>query len=390
LINDVVSRLYPSYYGPLFIAVAAGQVPEVTSYALLAGVSPILALQATWIMGVITALFGGRPGIINGATAASAVASINLVNSDGVDYLFYAIMLAGLLQIGFGVLQLGKLLRFVPYSAMVGFVNAMALIMIFAQLKFLKVPGVGVNASGTGEERGVYIGNHANYYSVLYGSTPWIDLTTLSVMLIEAGLTLTICILFPKMTKIIPGTFLALSFVTILEWSVARQVGFPGTLVRDFAPIETPSMPRPIFMDSTYSVPPLNFDTFKKIWPTAIAMFAVTTVENLLAFRVVGDKTETKGSSNRMVVGQGLAQFVSAILGGMGGGAQLGQSIVNYKSGGVTCLSNFFAGSFLFLILAGAYPAVGIVPLGAVIGIMLYAVSFVRLLFMFVLCRYCA
>lgn len=355
------------------LVVAFGQVPEVTSYAILAGVSPNHALQTTWIMGVITAIVGGRPGMISGATASTAIASINLVRSYGVEFLSYAVMLAGLMQIAFGFLQLGRLLRFVPHSAMVGFANAASIIIIFAQLKFLKIPGQGINAQA-GEPRAIQIGHHSNYYSVLFSYTPWINLETLTVMLIEAALTLFICILFPKITKIIPGTFVALTFVTILEWSVARQVGFPGLLVQDYQSLETPSISRLIFMDSTTTVPPISFDTFKKVWPTAIALFAVSTVETLLTSRVVGDKTEIKGSENLMTAAQGLAQFVSALLGGIGGGAQIGQSIVNYKSGGTTCLSSFFAGAILFVLLAGAYPAVGCVPLGAIIGLMLYAV----------------
>jgi MFS superfamily sulfate permease-like transporter len=354
------------------LAVAIGQVPQVTSYAILAGVPPLMALQATWVMNVITSIFAGRPGMVSGTTALSAIPLIDLVQTDGISYIFYAIMFAGILQMAFGLLRLGRVLRFVPHSAMVGYMNAMAVIIIFSQLKYFKLPHEGINLEAGDGRLYQY---HFNCIKVLYDSTPWVSRSTIIAMSIEAALAFVICIAFPRISKAIPSPVLAFFIVTALEWSVARYTGFPSVLVGDYLTLTGPSFPMPILIDSKYTLPPINYDTWKKIWPCGLSLFANSLIDSLLTYRVCSERVKTRGSSSRMAFGQGLAQFTSAFLGGLGGGGMVDQSIINLKSGGETGLSTFAAGLVLFVIVAGAYPAVGIVPLSAVAGVMLYSVS---------------
>jgi MFS superfamily sulfate permease-like transporter len=353
------------------LAVAIGQVPQVTSYAVLAGVSPSVAIQATWIMNVVTSIFGGRPGMVSGATALSVIPLIDLIQTDGISYMFYAIMFAGMLQMAFGALKLGRVLRFLPHSALVGYMNAMAVIIIFSQLKYFKLPHNGINAEAGDGRLYQY---QFNFIKVLYDSTPWVSRSTIIAMSVEAALALVICFTFPRISKAIPSTALAFFILTALEWSVARYTGFPSVLVGDYVSLSGPSFPIPILMDSKYNLPPINYDTWKKVWPCGLSLFTNAIIDSLLTYRVCSERVKTRGSSSRMAFGQGLAQFASAFLGGMGGAGSLDQTIINFKSGGQTVLSTFVAGLILFVIAAGAYPAVNIVPLSAIVGVMFYSV----------------
>jgi len=280
------------------IAVAIGQVPQATSYALLAGVSPSMAIQTTWMMNIITSIFGGRPGMISGTTALSAIALIDLIQNEGESYIFYAVMLAGILQMVFGFFRLGRVLRFVPHSAMVGYVNAMGIIISLAQIKYFKIPGEGINVeSGDGR----LYQYHFNFIKVLYEGTPWVDLSTIIVMIIEATLAFFVCIAFPRISKMIPSPVLAFLLVTALEWSVARYIGFPSTLIGDYtSTLSTPLLPIPIVFDSRFSLPPMNYDTWKKVWPSGLSVFVTTLADSLLTYRVTIEKVKSRGSSSRM------------------------------------------------------------------------------------------
>jgi SulP family sulfate permease len=193
-------------------------------------------------------------------------------------------------------------------------------------------------------------------------------------MSVEAALALFICLIFPRISKAIPSTVLAFFILTALEWSVARYTGFPSVLIGDYVSLSGPFFPIPILIDSKYNLPPINYDTWKKIWPCGLSLFTNSLIDSLLTYRVCSERVKTRGSSSRMAFGQGLAQFASAFFGGMGGAGSLDQTMINLKSGGQTVLSTFVAALVLFVIASGAYPAVNIVPLSAVVGVMFYSV----------------
>jgi len=281
------------------------------------------------------------------------------------------VMLAGLAQMAFGILQLGRLIRLVSHPVMIGFVNSAAFIVAISQIRYLKERDGGVAAGGRDYE----ISHHTNAYNVLLDSAPWVDNATLIAMLVEAGCSFLLCLLLRKVTRIVPSSLVAIVLVTAAEWAIVRMIGIKTPLIAD--EISTASTyknyPWPSFLDDEVAFPSLSLDTLNKIWPTSLSLFAVTLVESLLTFQVVGDFTETFGSASRMAFGQGLGQFVSGLLGGMGGGGMVGQTVVNNRSDGITGVSCFVAGLSMFIILLGAKPAVDVVPVSALIGVMYYA-----------------
>jgi SulP family sulfate permease len=351
--------------------VAITQIPEAVSGALIAGVNPALALQSTWMMNILTALVGGRPGMISGTTPFIGIALAELVEKSGVEYVYYAVMFAGFLQLVFGMMGLGALMRFVPYPVVQGFSNAMAMYIIAAQFRFGKVaPDKTFHSEYS--TRNLVEPGHSWQHIVDHG-TDWKTGSSLIVLGIHAAVAFVICLGLPRLTRIVPSAFVALVVCTFVEHIFIRQPSdFRSALIEDFGLVKTPTL-EPVWSDSEILMPGFNIDTFRKVYLYGLAVFGTGLCESLLATHIVDELTEVKGSKNRVAIGQGVGNIVSAIFGGMGGSGSMAQSIVANHSDGITNLCTFLTGTLMMLFIYAAAPIVNIVPLGAVAGIMTWA-----------------
>jgi len=357
-----------------FFAVAITQIPEAVTAALIAGVNPARALQATWLMNIITAVFGGRPGMISGATPFIGVALMGLVDTHGSDYIYYAVMFAGFLQLLFGLLGLGALIRFVPHTVVQGFANAMALIILAAQFRYGKVtPDQSFLSEYSYTRNLVDMGQSWNH--IIDGERGWNNDSSLVVMAIHVAVAFLICLILPRFTRIVPSSFVAIVVCTFAEHVLVRiPSGYESSTIQDYVLVNTPTL-KPIWTDASIGLPGFNFDTFKKVYLYGLAVFGTGIAESLLTTQIVDELTEVKGMKNRVAFGQGLANIASACFGGMGGSGSIGQSIVANHSDGITGLCTFLTGSFILLFIYAAYDAVNLVPLGCIGGIMAWTVS---------------
>lgn len=314
---------------------------------------------------------GGGRGLISGVTPAIAITLIGLLQSFGMGYVVYATLFASLLQFAFGILRIGNLLKLIPYPVMVGFLNSTALVIIFSQLMLFKDP----NAFEQGQSRPYYeVSYHMNAFAPLVGGD-WVSASTSIVMSIEAALTFAIALGLPRVTKCIPSALVALVAITGLEWGVARMVGYSGALVGDITNIETPIWPIPFFLSDSYTLPPLNLDTFVTVLPTGLSVFFIAQMESLLVLKHIRSiNQEGEFDTNLVATSQGVGQFLASFCGGMAGSTSISQSVILRECGGLSNSATFFAAVFLFGICAGAYTAVSIVPLGYIVGINVFAV----------------
>lgn len=317
------------------ITVALALVPEAVAFSIIAHVSPLIGLYSAFIIGLITALLGGRPGMISGATGAIAVVIVSLVLRHGVEYLFAAVILMGLIQMTFGFLRLGKFIRLVPHPVMFGFVNGLAIVIFMAQFSQFKT----TNQSG---------------------DTVWLDTIPLATMLGLAFLTMLIIKYLPKLTKAIPASLAAILIISALV------IGFniPTKTVGDIASIAG-GWPQ-------FHIPeiPFNLDTLKIIWPYSAIMALVGLIESLLTLTIIDEMTETRGQGNRECLGQGVANIVCGFFGGMGGCAMIGQSIINVSSGGRSRLSGIVAAIMLIIFVVSASSYIEKIPMAALVGLM--------------------
>ena len=305
------------------LVVALALIPEAIAFSIIAGVDPKIGLYASFSIAVITAIAGGRPGMISAATAATAVLMVTLVRDHGLQYLLAATVLAGLLQIGMGMLKLGALMRFVSRSVMTGFVNALAILIFLAQIP--ELTGVPL----------------------------------LTYVLVAAGLG--IIYLFPMLTKAIPSPLVCIVVLTVLS----IFLGFDVRTVGDMG--ELPST-LPVFLIPDI---PLNLDTLMIILPYSAAVAVVGLLESLMTAQIVDDLTDTPSDKNQECIGQGLANTATGFIGGMAGCAMIGQSIINVKSGGRGRLSCFAAGVFLLFMIVVLGDLVARIPMAALVAIMI-------------------
>jgi len=305
------------------LVVALALIPEAIAFSIIAGVEPKIGLYASFSIAVITAIVGGRPGMISAATAATAVLMVTLVRDYGLEYLLATTVLAGLLQIIAGILKLGSLMRFVSRSVLIGFVNALAILIFMAQLPEL------INVS-------------------------WV-----TYVMVASGLG--IIYLFPYITKAVPSPLISIVVLTVISLFInadLRTVGDMG---------ELPST-LPIFLLPDI---PLNLETLFIILPYASAVAAVGLLESLMTASIVDDLTDTPSQKNRECVGQGVANTVTGFMGGMAGCAMIGQSMINVKSGGRGRLSTFSAGMFLLFLIVVLGDWVKIIPMAALVAVMI-------------------
>jgi len=406
------------------ITVALALVPEAVAFAFVAGISPLIGLYSAFFVGLITAVVGGRPGMISGATGAMAVVIIGLVSIHGVEYLFPAVILCGIIQclVGFG--RLGMLIRIVPHSVMLGFVNGLAIVIAMAQLGSFKV---------LGED----------------GALHYMNGPALGVMVGMIVLTMAIIWLLPKLTKAVPASLAAILVVSFLavginqvgpeSWRVSGSPNIAPT-VRDMLVTNTKSqavthaaeeanqekviaarqaaaeaglviapprghgdghgpqlaqaeidaaiasvdesavglsggLPIPYFFDSQYEVlPPLNFNTFMIILPFALILAGVGLIESLMTMTLIDEITETRGRGNRECFGQGVANITCGLFGGMGGCAMIGQSLINVNSGGRGRLSGVTAAVCLLAFVLFLAPWIEMIPMAALVGVMFMVV----------------
>lgn len=327
--NDILSGL----------TVSLALVPEAIAFAFVAGVEPLVGLYAAFMMGLIAAVIGGRPGMISGATGAMAVVMVALVSQHGVEYLFAAVLLAGIFQILAGILHLGKFIRMVPHPVMLGFVNGLAIVIFLAQLQQFK----GVT-----------------------GSSLWI---MLSLIL----LTMLIIHFLPRLTTAIPASLVAIVVVTAIVFGfdldsrtvqdvLADMTGDPNASIAGGLP--SFHLPQVAF----------NLETLYIILPYSLILAAVGLIESLLTLTLIDELTETRGRGNQECIGQGVGNTVNGFFGGMGGCAMIGQSMININSGGKGRLSGIAAALFLLAFILVGSSWIEMIPVAALVGVMFIVV----------------
>ncbi|MEP5764158.1 MAG: SulP family inorganic anion transporter [Halieaceae bacterium] len=339
--NDILSGL----------TVALALVPEAVAFAFVAGVEPLVGLYAAFMVGLITACIGGRPGMISGATGALAVVMVALVADHGVEYLFAAVVLMGMLQMLAGALRLGKFIRMVPHPVMLGFVNGLAIVIFLAQLSQFG------NAGEAGWLDGTFMQG-----SIL--DVAWLESSQLSMLIGLVLVTMAIIHFLPRFTKALPSSLVAIVVVSLL----VVGFGLDTRVVGDIASIKG-GLP-------SFHVPsvPFNWETLAIIFPYSLILAAIGLIESLLTLRLVDEITESRGRGNKECVGQGIANTVTGMFGGMGGCAMIGQSMINVNSGGRGRLSGIAAALFLLLFILAASPLIEQIPLAALIGVMFIVV----------------
>ncbi len=314
------------------LTVALALIPEAVAFALIAGLSPLTGLYAAFVMGLVTSLIGGRPGMISGATGAVAVVIVALAKSHGVEYVFAAVILAGLIQVVAGVLRLGKLIRLVPQPVIYGFVNGLAIIIFISQLTQFK------------DVEGNWLTGNALY--VLLG-------LVLMAMLIIWGM--------PKLTRKVPASLTAI----LVVFGVVTFLGIDTKTVGDIASISGGFPP--------FHIPqiPLAWETLVIIFPYAAIVAGVGLIESLLTLNIVDEITETRGYSNREAVAQGSANILSGLFSGMGGCAMIGQSLINVSSGARARLSGIVAAVMLLVFIMFGSGLIEKLPMAALTGVMI-------------------
>ena len=389
------------------LTVALALVPEAVAFAFVAGVPPTVGLYSAFFIGFVSALAGGRPGMISGATGAMAVVVVSLVAMHGIQYLFPAVILCGLLQITVGVLRLGKLIRLVPHSVMLGFVNGLAIVIGLAQIGSFKTLGVE-------------------------GTMTFLPGVSMTIMITLVALTMAVIVLLPRLTKAVPSSLAAIIMVSVIavsinkfapeSWTPTGQTNIVQTVddlmmnnlrakaVKDaatavenengvvaqtdeekavdvsvldeaqiasaVASVKATEEPLPMlfFLDSRYVLAPFTWETLMIILPFSLILAGVGLIESLMTLTLIDEITETRGSGNRECIGQGAANIVCGLFGGMGGCAMIGQSLINVNSGGRGRLSGVVGAVGLMTLVVLLKPVISMVPMAALVGVMFMVV----------------
>ena len=314
------------------LTVALALVPEAVAFAIIAGLSPLTGLYAAFVMGLVTSIFGGRPGMISGATGAIAVVIVSLAASHGVEYVFAAVILAGILQMAAGFLKLGKLMRLVPHPAIFGFVNGLAIIIFMSQLDQFKDP--------TGD---------------------WLTGMSLYILLGLVLLTMLIIWGLPKLSKVIPASLVAILTVFALVFFLdidTKTVGDMASIKGTFPPFHIPEVP-------------FTLETLTIVFPYAAIVAGVGLIESLLTLNIVDEITETRGRGNKEAIAQGGANLLSGFFSGMGGCAMIGQSLINVSNGARARLSGIVAALMLLVFIMFGSSLIERVPMAALTGLMI-------------------
>jgi SulP family sulfate permease len=321
------------------LTVSLALVPEAIAFAFVAGVAPLVGLYAAFIVGLITAIFGGRPGMISGATGALAVVMVALVAQHGVQYLFATVILMGLLQLFAGVMRWGKFIRMVPHPVMLGFVNGLAIVIGLAQIDQFKI----TDASGQRD----WLAGEA--------------------LILTGGLVAATMILIwvtPRLTRLVPAPLLAIGVVTAVVLGFDLDVQRVGDLASLSGGLPSFAIP----------VVPMTLETLIIIFPYALILSAIGLIESLLTLNLVGELTNQRGGASQECLAQGAANLCTGFFGGMGGCAMIGQSMINVKSGGRSRISGIVAALFLLCFILFTGPAIELIPIAALTGVMFMVV----------------
>ena len=321
------------------LTVSLALVPEAIAFAFVAGVAPLVGLYAAFIVGLVTAVLGGRPGMISGATGALAVVMVSLVLQHGAEYLFATVVLMGILQLIAGALRWGKFIRMIPHPVMLGFVNGLAIVIGLAQLEQFKI----IDGDGT---------------------KTWMEGSLLYTTLALIALTMALIWITPKLTKFIPAPLLAIGVVTFAVIGFDIDVPRIGDLASMAGGLPNFAIP----------MVPLTLETLTIIAPYALILAAIGLIESLLTLNLVGDMTEQRGGASQECLAQGTANLITGFFGGMGGCAMIGQSMINVKSGARTRLSGIMAALFLLSFILFTSTAIEQIPIAALIGVMFMVV----------------
>lgn len=428
---DWLHSIWPKHPLPDILSgmtVALALVPEAVAFAFVAGVDPIIGLYSAFMIGLLTSILGGRPGMISGATGAMAVVIVALVAIHGVEYLFPAVILCGILQCLVGIFRLGKLIRLVPHSVMLGFVNGLAIVIGLAQLSSFKQLGAdGFMHYFTGTKLGLMLGGVALTMAIIHflpkltKAVP----SSLAAILVVSGLAIAInansegkpfmtvedMMIEGSQAKAIKETAKAqvqaddqaLALVAIdaglktqdtaegddvvaklvaPEAIEAKIAAMPNERIEEVKAGVDPDdgkisggLPIPYFMDSEYDIlPPMNWATLMIILPFAVVLAGVGLIESLMTMSLIDEMTETRGRGNRECVGQGVANVTCGFFGGMGGCAMIGQSLINVNSGGRNRLSGIVAALCLLAFILILGPWIGMIPMAALVGVMFMVV----------------
>ena len=314
------------------LTVAMALVPEAVAFALVAGLSPLTGLYAAFVMGLITSIFGGRPGMISGATGAVAIVIVTLAISHGPEYVFAAVVVAGAIQLVAGFLKLGKLMRLVPHPVIFGFVNGLAIIIFISQLEQFK------NADGS-----------------------WLSGSSMNVFLGLVFLTMLIIWGLPKLTKLFPASLIAILSVFGIVYFFGidtKTVGDMASIQGGFPPFHIPNVP-------------FNFETLTIVLPYALIVAGVGLIESLLTLNIIDEITETRGNGNKEALAQGMANVLSGLFSGMGGCAMIGQSLINISNGARARLSGVVAAVVLLVFVMFGARLIEQVPMAALTGLMI-------------------
>lgn len=317
------------------LTVAMTMMPESLSFAILAGFPPLTGLYAAFIMGLVTAILGGRPGLVSGGAGATVVVLIALMQSHGIEYVFAAVALAGVVQILVGVFKFGKFIRLVPQPVMYGFVNGLAVIIFMAQFEQFK--------------------------TVTNGQVTWLTGSPLLIMAGLVALTVAIVFIFPKITKAVPPSLVAIIvvFLIVLGFGIeTKTVSDIASVSGGFPPFHIPNIP-------------FNFQTLEIIAPYAFVMAGVGLTEGLLTLNLVDEMTATRGNSNRECLAQGTANILNGFFTGMGGCPMIAQTLVNLSAGARARLSGIVAAITILIIILYGAPIIGLLPMAALTGVMI-------------------
>jgi len=341
------------------ITVALALVPEAVAFAFVAGVDPLVGLYAAFMVGLITSIFGGRPGMISGATGALAVVMVSLVAKGnsfgspdenlGLYYLFATVILMGFFQIMAGILKLGKFVRLIPHPVMMGFVNGLAIVIFLSQLGM--------------------------FTKTVSGEKVWLQGINLYLMIGLVAITMLSMFVLPKIkfTKKLPEALIGILLVTGLVVFFKLDVATVGSFIREGGGKGLKGG-LPILHLETFSKIPLNWETLKFITPYALILAAIGLIESLMTLNLIDDLTESRGNGNKECIAQGSANIVTGLFGGMGGCAMIGQSIINIKSGGRTRLSGIVAAVSLLIFIVFGSQYIEQVPIAALVGVMFMVV----------------
>lgn len=317
------------------LTVAMTMIPESLSFAILAGFPPLAGLYAAFIAGLITAVFGGRPGMISGGAGATVIVLIALMKSHGIEYVFAAVALGGIVQILIGLFKLGKFIRLVPQPVMYGFVNGLAVVIFMSQLEQFK--------------------------TIINGQTSWLAGTPLYIMLGLVLLTVAIVLVFPKITKAVPASLVAIMvvFALVIVFNIeTKTVEDIASVQGGFPPFHIPNIP-------------ISLETFQVIFPYAVIVAAVGLTEGLLTLNLVDEITGTRGNSNRECIAQGGSNILNGFFFGMGGCPMIAQTLVNLGAGSRARLSGIIASLTILLIVLFGAPVIGKLPMAALVGVMM-------------------